>query len=227
MSFFIADPAGDALLTRQHALNEGNMDLRYFPADVSPFISIGRFTDEDIRRHWDAVPMQRPFSVMVVGDPQLPADAEIILHLPLFQMHCPQLRHFHLPAADIRLLGPADLPAMLDLTARTRPGPFFARTPRMGAYYGLFVDDKLVSMAGERLKPPGHTEASAICTDPDYLGRGYGSAMTTVACAHILRNQCQPFLHVRQDNSRAIDVYKKLGFEIRADVYFAIFKKQY
>jgi predicted GNAT family acetyltransferase len=33
-----------------------------------------------------------------------------------------------------------------------------------------------------------------------------------------------PFLHVRQDNVRAIEVNKKLGFVIRADVYFAIFK---
>lgn len=113
---------------------------------------------------------------------------------------------------------------MLSLTALTKPGPFFKRTIEMGRYFGLFDGDKLVSMAGERLQMPGYTEVSAICTDPDYHGKGYASLLTSVVCEKIIAEGNTPFLHVRYDNTRAIDVYKKLGFEINADVHFAIFK---
>jgi predicted GNAT family acetyltransferase len=81
-------------------------------------------------------------------------------------------------------------------------------------------------MAGERLKVNGYTEISAICTHPDYLGKGYASYLLSHACEHTIREGNIPFLHVRTDNTRAIEVYKKLGFVIRADVFFAIFKKR-
>ena len=94
----------------------------------------------------------------------------------------------------------------------------------MGRYFGMFDGDRLVSMAGERLQMPGYTEVSAICTDPVYNGKGYASLLTSVVCKMIIEDGNTPFLHVRFDNTRAIEVYKKLGFEIRADVFFAIFK---
>jgi ribosomal protein S18 acetylase RimI-like enzyme len=34
-----------------------------------------------------------------------------------------------------------------------------------------------------------------------------------------------PFLHVRQDNLRAIDLYKRLGIAERAVLYLAVIKK--
>jgi predicted GNAT family acetyltransferase len=92
-------------------------------------------------------------------------------------------------------------------------------------YFGIYSNDQLGAMAGERLKVNGYTEISAICTHPDYLGKGYASYLLSHACEHTIREGNIPFLHVRQDNIRAIEVYKKLGFVIRANVYFAIFKK--
>ncbi len=80
------------------------------------------------------------------------------------------------PAADdesIVALTPSDVPEMLALTARTKPGPFHRRTCEMGDYFGLRKNGTLVAMAGERLQVPGHTELSAICTDPEHLGRGH------------------------------------------------------
>ena len=34
-------------------------------------------------------------------------------------------------------LGPGDVPEMLDLAARTRPGPFLPRTEELGVYLGI------------------------------------------------------------------------------------------
>ncbi|GAA2143707.1 hypothetical protein [Actinomadura napierensis] len=51
--------------------------------------------------------------------------------------------------------GADSVPEMLDLVARARPGPFWPRTPEMGAHLGIREDGRLVAMAGERLPPPG------------------------------------------------------------------------
>ena len=53
-------------------------------------------------------------------------------------------------------LGAADVPEMLALVARTKPGPFAQRTVELGTYLGLRADDgTLVAMTGERMQPAG------------------------------------------------------------------------
>ena len=69
-------------------------------------------------------------------------------------------------------LGAADVADMLALVEITKPGPFRGRTHEMGRYLGIRVDGQLVAMAGERLRPIGYTEVSAVCTHPDYRGTG-------------------------------------------------------
>ncbi|CAM5742575.1 hypothetical protein SALBM311S_11148 [Streptomyces alboniger] len=76
------------------------------------------------------------------------------------------------PAPEAVRLGPDDVPDILDLVARTRPGPFLKRTVALGTYLGIRERGRLIAMAGERLRPPGWTEISAVCTDPDHRGRG-------------------------------------------------------
>ncbi len=74
------------------------------------------------------------------------------------------------PEPEAVRLGPADVPEMLDLVARTRPGPFLPRTVELGTYLGIRRDGALIAMAGQRLHPPGWTEISAVCTDPAFRG---------------------------------------------------------
>jgi predicted GNAT family acetyltransferase len=95
----------------------------------------------------------------------------------------------------------------------------------MGNYYGIFEKGKLAAIAGERLKPDGFTEVSAICTHPDFQGKGYASRLTEHVARQIQEEGHTPFLHVKQDNKRAIEVYRRIGFEVAADVYFAVFKR--
>ena len=79
---------------------------------------------------------------------------------------------------EIVELGVVDSPDMIALTALTKPGPFHKRTHELGDYLGIRREGKLVAMAGERLKVPGYTEVSAICTHPEYTGHGYARILT-------------------------------------------------
>ena len=74
------------------------------------------------------------------------------------------------------------------------------RTIELGGYIGLFDGDRLVAMAGQRLAPPGFREVSAVCTHPDFRGRGLAAGLTTLVARAILERGEQPFLHHASDN---------------------------
>ncbi|MEU4238486.1 GNAT family N-acetyltransferase [Actinoplanes sp. NPDC026619] len=117
-----------------------------------------------------------------------------------------------------------DVPEVLDLVERAKPGPFRKRTIALGGYLGIRVDGRLVAMAGERFRLPGWTEVSAVCTDPDFQGRGFGARLTLAVAAGILDRGELPFLHAAADNDRALRLYERLGFEPSHDVVFASFR---
>jgi predicted GNAT family acetyltransferase len=119
----------------------------------------------------------------------------------------------------------ADVPEMMELTALTKPGPFNRRTHELGTYLGIRRDGKLVAMAGERLKVPGYTEVSAVCTHPEHTGHGYARILMTEVMYRIGSRGETPFLHVREDNVRAIELYQRLGFERRVLLHLAVLRK--
>jgi predicted GNAT family acetyltransferase len=128
------------------------------------------------------------------------------------------------PSQAFRKLTLADVPDMLALTKLTEPGPFLLRTIELGAYYGIHESGSLVAMAGERLHLTGFTEVSAVCTHPSFRGRGYGNALMSIVISGIMNRGETPFLHVRTDNP-AIELYKKLGFQVRAQLYLAVIQQ--
>jgi predicted GNAT family acetyltransferase len=113
---------------------------------------------------------------------------------------------------------------MLALATLTRPGPFRARTHTLGRFIGIRDSGRLIAMAGERLKLDGFVEISAVCTHPDYRGRGYGGALMKMVGKRILSEGDTPFLHTYADNTVAIALYRRLGFEVRAEVIHAVWK---
>jgi predicted GNAT family acetyltransferase len=123
-------------------------------------------------------------------------------------------------------LSDSDAPEMLALATLTQPGPFLAGTYRMGEFLGIKVDGRLVAMAGERMRMPGYTEVSAVCTHPDYTGRGFAARLSTAVTAAIQVRGDQPFLHAWKTNTRAISLYARLGFEHRTDVNVAVLERQ-
>jgi GNAT superfamily N-acetyltransferase len=109
-----------------------------------------------------------------------------------------------------------DVPEMLALVERTRPGPFARRTIELGEYLGVRHEGALIAMAGERIHPEGYTEISGVCTDADHRGRGLASQLVR-ALAHGIRSRGEtPFLHLTTENETAYRVYDALGFETRA-----------
>jgi predicted GNAT family acetyltransferase len=117
--------------------------------------------------------------------------------------------------ADIVTLGTGDVPAMMELTKLTNPGPFAARTHELGTFLGVKVDGRLVAMAGERMKPADYTEITAVCVHPDYRGRGYAQLLLGAMAREIAARGEIPFLHVFSDNESAIALYRRQGMEIR------------
>ena len=129
------------------------------------------------------------------------------------------------PADDILVLGDSDASEMLMLARLTQPGPFLARTHVMGTFRGIRIDGRLAAMAGERMRLPGHTELSGVCTHPDFRGRGFAWRLSAVVAANIQARGETPFLHAWKDNHPAIALYEKLGFRLRAEVNVAVLER--
>ncbi|MFD9793673.1 GNAT family N-acetyltransferase [Streptomyces sp. NPDC059070] len=124
------------------------------------------------------------------------------------------------PFAEAVPLGAADVPEMLALVERTRPGPFLPRTVELGTYLGVRRDGVLVAMAGERLHPPGWTEISAVCTDDAFRGQGLATSLILAVAANIKDRGERPFLHTGARNTNAVRLYESLGFRLRRTTRF-------
>lgn len=130
------------------------------------------------------------------------------------------------PLPTARPLGADDVGEMLALVELTQPGPFCVRTVELGDYVGVHDGNSLVAMAGQRLAPPGYREISAVCTHPDFRGRGLAAALTTVVARRILERGETPFLHHAADNHPARRVYEALGFTFHQEVTWRVLTRE-
>ncbi|MFI5863802.1 GNAT family N-acetyltransferase [Streptomyces sp. NPDC051546] len=128
------------------------------------------------------------------------------------------------PAPEAVRLGAADVPEMLELIELTKPGPFLPRTVELGTYLGIRHRGRLVAMAGERLRPPGWTEISAVCTHPGFRGRGLATRLVRAVAAGIRERGDVPFLHTAAENTDAVRLYESIGFTVRHRPSFLAFR---
>ncbi|MFT4039991.1 MAG: GNAT family N-acetyltransferase [Thermomicrobiales bacterium] len=208
-----------ALTTRQAPLAIVNGAARQFPADVAPFVAMEH---PSIAAYHDLAELVAGTDRAVLFTAERltpPPDLlAVTFEIPLTQMIA---THVGPPAGtlDVIELGPADVPEMIALVELTQPGPYKQRTIRLGRYIGVRREGKLVAMAGERLKPEGFTEISAVCTHPDWRNHGFASELVSLMVQHIREAGDTPILHTGSHNSPAISVYDKLGFTLRRELW--------
>jgi ribosomal protein S18 acetylase RimI-like enzyme len=190
---------------------------RYDP-DVSIFGGIADGRDEA----WlDLQKVVGPSGVAVLFRAEIPPLPKAWTRLDGGRGHQMVLRELAaVEVPDHRELGAGDVGEMLALVELTRPGPFAVRTVELGGYVGVFDRDRLVAMAGQRLAPPGFREVSAVCTHPDFRGRGLAAGLTALVAQRILDRGERPFLHHASDNDPARRVYEAIGFEFRRQIVF-------
>jgi len=214
------NPVMAALLGPQAHLAESHgRVLRYQPA-VSRFVALPL---EPGAEDWqDLATLLGPGGVAVTGGvPAVPPpDWDLLMDLDGVQLVADRVQAA--PDPEAVALTPADVPEMLDLVARTRPGPFEPRTIEMGEYLGIRRDGALIAMAGQRFRAPGWTEISAVCTDAGYRGEGLGTRLTLAVAAAIVEAGATPFLHAAASNTGAIRLYEALGFALRRKASFVV-----
>ncbi|MGC0415991.1 GNAT family N-acetyltransferase [Embleya sp. AB8] len=216
----VLDNAAYTSLTGPHAaLAERRGRVVRYPTTVSPFAAL---PEDAGPADWaDLAALAGPGAVVPLTNGEhlrLPESWEVVMRIPSVQLLGDAVTGS--PDDSLVRLGAADVPEMLDLIARTQPGPFRPRTVEMGTYLGVRHGGALIAMAGERLHPPGWTEISAVCTDPARRGLGLAGRLVRALVAGIRDRGETPFLHASAENVTAIRLYESLGFQLRRNPTF-------
>jgi ribosomal protein S18 acetylase RimI-like enzyme len=191
---------------------EGNEFAKRFPPAVTALAAIRDFSVASFDSLTRLVGPGETAILFVDSIPILPAGWTVMREVPLAQMVWSGSVNGG-DESQIEQLSVANADEMLALTELTKPGPFGKRTPELGTYLGIRDSGRLVAMAGERLRVPGFTEISAVCTHPEFQGHGFARMLISSVIRRTTARGDTPFLHVAQVNTRAIQVYEQLGFK--------------
>jgi ribosomal protein S18 acetylase RimI-like enzyme len=223
------NPVWAALNGPQAAFAQGGALARRYDPVVSPFAGFGSGAFSSARLDlgpWEEMRdlVGADATLLLTEQPTvLPRGWQVEVAIPGVQMIATaELKDE--PEREAIGLGADDVPEMLDLVDRTKPGPFLPRTHELGAYLGIRSGDRLIAMGGERMHPPGATEISAVCTDSEFRGSGLARRLVN-AVAHGIRQRGEiPFLHAAGSNVNAIRLYQAMGFEVRREVTFVLLR---
>ena len=218
-------PVWASLSTTHSALSTGDALARRYLREVSPFASARDDTAPSLAALAALVqPGEQAFLLQV---PEIVTPPGIRAMSPGKGVQMIAVRSVGQGAAqgDIEELADTDAAEMLALAKLTQPGPFLTRTHTMGRFIGIRIGGRLAAMAGERFRFPGYTEVSAVCTHPDFRGRGLARRLSATVAAAIEARGERPFLHAWRTNRAAISLYELLGFELRTEVNVAVLER--
>lgn len=219
----LLDNAAWHSLTGPHAnFAEVRGNARRYPPDVSPFTALP--DDADAEAWHDLAKLVGPGQTVVVTGQRSepPASWERVFGGEGVQLVDDGVAAE--PAPDAVVLTAADVPDMLDLVERTQPGPFLPRTVELGTYLGIREHGELIAMAGQRLRPPGWVEISAVCTAESARRRGLAARLVRAVAFDIRADGSTPLLHTGADNTGAIALYESLGFRLRRRTTFNAYR---
>ena len=210
-----------ALTGSQHGFGEGNGLARRYLVDVTPFSALpDEYGAENFLALRDVVGPGGT-ATLFRGDVKLPDNWEILVQVDAVQMLAP-VDETLMVDSRVEVLGPDDVPSMLALTQKAKPGPFLIRTNELGVYLGVRSEGQLIAMAGQRGQTNEYVEISAVCTDGDFASQGLARALVTAQIALIRQAGKIPMLQASASNGRAISIYEDLGFWTRRTVQVTI-----
>ncbi len=218
------NPAWFALQETQSRVAVGNNTLKCYRKNVVAFAAFNH-NIEDALAGLDNL-MEPEESFFIIGLlPALPANYLVEKIIRCVQMICIKPIPAVAAGAPLEPLDEADEEQMYALVNRVLPGYYKPGTRQMGDYYGIRQNNKLVAMAGERIKLPGLTEISAVVTDPAFTGRRYAQQLVTEVVNKNFAQGITTFLHTGAGNERAIKIYEYLGFVNRRIINFTKIKR--
>ena len=217
------NPIWSALTSEHESFAQSRGLARRYPAEVSPFAALAVPTPAAFEDLAALVSREENVALFTADQIEVPPSWQVVRSRWLDQMICTQAQKVSHPA--LAVLGQADAQEMLALTVETEPGPFRPQTYRLGNYLGVRGNDgSLVAMAGQRLKLDRFTEISAVCTRPDFRGRGFARALVSTLALEVLSQKRVPFLHVNSENPARL-LYESIGFRLCRSVRVTVVAK--
>lgn len=120
------------------------------------------------------------------------------------------------PPRPIKHLTVSDLPALKNLYTRHPESAFSADLFSQGLYFGAYAGEQIIAAGGTHALAPAHRLAvlGNILTAPETRRQGYATAITAALVATLFEQQYSAVvLNVLEDNSTAIRIYQRLGFQ--------------
>lgn len=219
-------PVWTALTTRHAGLSVGGLQARRFREDISPLAGLRDESEESLAALAALVPETLPIVLPQRAPIPCPPGVVISQAAMAAQLVFRGPSPLAVSRPDILRLGPEDAPEMAALAELTKPGPYRIGSQGMGAFWGVRIDGRLVAMAGERLKQPGYTEVSGVCTHPDARGMGLGRALSACVIRGVLNRGETPYLHAYSTNEPALRLYRSLGFVARQELHVAVMERR-
>jgi len=214
------NPIWTALTTKQAQLAHSSALARRFPPEMTLLGALAANT----AMAFDSLAqlIQRdPVTIYFSTPPQPAAGWETVRSVELVQMVKEgAISPAATPEHEVIELTPADVPEMSAIYAATRPGRTLCqKIQKLGTFLGIRHEGRLVAMGGVRLHLAGYREITTVATQPEFEGRGYGTAVVMALVARIQAKVERPFLTVGVANERAIRIYRRLGFQERRKFY--------
>ena len=220
------NPVYNALLSGDARLSIGEGIVKYFDEQVSPFVGFPQDYDKGFDDLYNLLPAGRKILYAIPEKIKEPEGWQVVAEMEGLQFVFAEGSNPVEPSIKPVSLNVKNAEEMVQLATLTKPGPFGLRTIEFGHYHGIFENNQLVAMTGQRLHVDNYTEISAVCTHPNYLGKGYAAALMLYQLSFIRNQGQQAFLHVRKDNSRAIALYERLGFKVKRGMNFYFMKRR-
>jgi predicted GNAT family acetyltransferase len=211
-----ANPVWHALQTKHRHLAAFAADACRYPADVAPFAAVAEPSSAALQQLRSLLGPGE--SVWLIGK-SYPHVPELFFEgiLECLQMVLPKEVTPPGPTTEIVPLSDANAPEMVALTTLAFPGFFRKRTCEMGSYYGVRSGARshgeLIAMGGERLSLDGYPEISGVCTHPAHRGKGLAASLIWQLVRDHRRDGLVSWLHVGNENHRAVELYVRMGFK--------------